>query len=186
MIPYIGEELGDIKYLGLAVFKDSKLIDIIDINDTKPLLYLLADTPKLIELIPNPKNDGNKYSFRVSIDKRKILTDYKNNTVVININLNLDAELRYQYYINKITDEMIKDFENEISTKVTNEIIEIIKTAQRKYKCDIFKFGEKFKAQNYEEYKKINWTEEFLTAKINVNVKTKMINKNLKSADKKE
>lgn len=186
IMPYIGEELGDVKYLGLAVFKDSKFIDVIDIEDTKPLLYVLANNPKVIELIQNPINNENKYSFRVTIDKRKISTAYENDTVVININLNLDAELRYQYYINKITDEMIKDFENEISTKVTNEINGIIKRAQREFKCDIFAFGKKFKSQNYKQYQKINWADEFLTAQINVTVKTKIINKNLKSGEKKE
>lgn len=186
LIPYIGNELNDIKYLGLAVFKNSKLIDIIDIKDTKAILYVVANNSKIIELIPNPINDKNKYSFRVTIDKRKIKTDYKNDTAIINISLNLDAELRYQYYIDPINDDMIKQFENDISKKVTEDIFDIIKRAQKEFTCDIFSFGEIFKSQHLKQYKKINWEDAFQTAIINVDVKTTVVNQNLKSAKVKE
>jgi spore germination protein KC len=186
LIPYIGKELNDIKYIGLCVFKDSKLVDIIDIKDTKPILYLLGNNPKIIEVIPNPLNDENKYSFSVKIDKRTINTSYINNNIVIDVNLDLDAELRYQYYIKKLDDKMLKDLENQLTVKITDSIQEIIVRAQKKFECDIFTFGQIFKSQHLEEYNKINWEYTFLTAAINVNVKTEIINKNLKSADKKE
>ncbi|GMQ63892.1 Ger(x)C family spore germination protein [Vallitalea maricola] len=186
VMPYIGKEFGDIKYLGLAVLKNSKLIDIIDITDTKPILYILAKDPTLIELISNPIDAENKYSFRISIDKRKISTAYKNDTVIINIDLNLDAELRYQYHIQKITNDMIKYLEKEISSKISNDIFNMIRKAQKEFECDIFSFGRYFKAYHYKQFRKMNWEDAFLTAKINVNVNTKIVNKNLKSFEEKE
>lgn len=185
LIPYIGNELDAIKYLGLAVFKDSKLINIIDIKDTKPVLYIMANNSKFIELIPSPKNKENKYSFRVTIDKRTIKTDYKNDNVIINLSYKLDAELRYQYYINTITDDMIKQFEEDITAKVTEDIFKTIKKAQKDYRCDIFGFGEIFKSQNIKQFKKINWEDSFQTAIINIDIKTTIVNQNLKSHDKK-
>jgi spore germination protein KC len=186
LIPYIGNELNDIKYLGLCVFKDSKLVDIINLEDTKAILYVVANNTKFIELIPNSINNKNKYSFRVTIDKRKIKTDYENDTVIINISLNLDAELRYQYYIDPITDDMIKQFEDDISKKVTDEIFDMIKRAQKDFTCDIFSFGEIFKSQHLNQYNKINWEDAFQTAIVNIDVKTTVVNQNLKSAKEKE
>ncbi|MCT4596811.1 MAG: Ger(x)C family spore germination protein [Vallitalea sp.] len=186
LIPYIGNELNDIKYLGLCVFKDSKLVDIINIEDTKAILYVVGNNTKFIELIPNPINNKNKYSFRVTIDKRKIKTDYENDTPIINISLNLDAELRYQYYIDPITDDMIKQFEDDISKKVTDEIFNMIKRAQKDFTCDIFSFGEIFKSQHLNQYNKINWEDAFQTAIVNIDVKTTVVNQNLKSAKEKE
>ncbi len=186
VIPYVGKEFDEIKYLGLGVFKDSILIDIINIKDTKPLIYVLANNPKIIELISDSMDDENNYSFRVTINKRNIVTAYENDTVVININIDLDAELRYQYYINQITQDMIKNFEEELSLKISNDIFDMVKKAQKEFRCDIFKFGKKFKSQHYKLSKEMDWEDAFLTAKINVNVKTKIINKNLKSANKKE
>ncbi|WP_193774395.1 Ger(x)C family spore germination protein [Vallitalea guaymasensis] len=181
VIPYIGIDSNDLKYLGLAVFKESKLIDIIDVQDTEPLLYILADNTKLIELIPDPLDNQNKYSFRVHINKRKISTSLKDDIVNITVNLDLHAELRYQYYKHNISDEMIKQLETELSNKISNEIIDFVKEAQKNYKCDIFNFGKTFKAQHYYQYQKIDWEQAFLSANIYANVKTTIIDKNLNS-----
>jgi spore germination protein KC len=186
LLPYVGVESNDIKYLGLCVMKDSKFIDVISIEDTKPILYLLAKNPKLREVITNPIDSNNKYNFRIKIGNRDITTHYKNDNVIIDINLELEAELSYQYYIKKLDDKMIHALENEISIKIKDSILNIIKKAQKDYTCDIFSFGEIFKSQHVDQYNKINWEDAFLSAVINVNTTTKIINQNLKSAPKEE
>ncbi|GKX28002.1 hypothetical protein SH1V18_04820 [Vallitalea longa] len=184
LMPYIGIESGDIAYLGLAIFKDSKLIDVIDTTDTTPILYILAKNPKLLEVITLPTDNKNKYSFRIHINDRNINTSYIDDTIFIDMDLDLHAELLYQYYKSKITEEKVKQLQNELSYKINTEINEMIKKAQKEFKCDIFGFGQKFRAQNYHQYQKMNWTEDFLTSKINVTVNTTIVNKNLKSDDK--
>ncbi len=42
LLPYVGIQDNDIRYLGLAVMKDSKLIDVIDIRDTKWFTILVS------------------------------------------------------------------------------------------------------------------------------------------------
>jgi spore germination protein KC len=184
VVPYIGEELDDIKYLGLAVCnEESKLIDVINVHDANSVLYLLSKNFRIVELISNEINDKNRYSIRLTLDKRKIKTSYKNNRAVIDINLKLNGELLYQYYIDEISDEMIKQFEQKLSEKATNDINNIINRAQKDFRCDIFRFGKIFKAQHYKQFRKINWQEEFLGAKVNVKVDTTIVNKNLKSSE---
>lgn len=179
LLPYVGIEEEGIHYLGFAVMKDSKLIDIIDINETGGLLYIMADKPQLSEVLDSDKNNENKISFRTQIKKRKINTDYKNETVSINIDLDLSAVLRYQYYIESISDEDIKNSEKMISEKIEKEIVSIIKRAQNDFECDIFRFAKYFRAQNPEIFRDIKWEDEFLKAEIKANVKTKIINMSL-------
>lgn len=176
VIPYIGIVEGSIKYLGLAAMKDSKLVGIIDLMDTDGILYLLAEKPVLSEVINSTKNEKNPYSFRISIKKRKITTDYINDKTSISIDLDLVAELRYQYYIEPISDEEVKRLENMISEKVKEDIISIIKRAQKEFECDIFQFGKQFRAKHHELYRQLDWEEEFIRADVNVNVKTKIVN----------
>jgi len=80
LLPYVGIEQDVLHYLGFAVMKDSKLIDIIDIYDTGGLLYIMADKPQLSEVLDSEKNKENKLSFSTQMKKRKIKTDYKNET----------------------------------------------------------------------------------------------------------
>lgn len=176
LIPYIGIENDSIKYVGMAVMKNSKMIDVIKIKNTSGILYILSENPSLIETTPSIKDEKNIFSFRTMVKKRTIKTDYINEKVVIDINLDLNAELRYQYYISKVSDEDIKKYEKIISQKVRSDIASIIQRSQKEMKCDIFKFAKKFRGEHPKIYEKINWEEEFPEAKINVNVKTKIIN----------
>ena len=89
LLPYVGVEHKSIKYLGLVVMKDSKLVDTIDVYDTVGILYMLADNPRFSEVMPSEKDPKNKLSFRTTIKKRKIKTDYIDGKAVINVSLDL-------------------------------------------------------------------------------------------------
>ncbi|MFD3155469.1 Ger(x)C family spore germination protein [Haloimpatiens sp. FM7330] len=185
VMPYIGKEGKSIKYLGLAVMKDSKLIDVINVGESDGLLYLLAKEPRLVEVVGRDEDNKNLMSFGVKIKKRKIKTNYINGKPVININLDLSTQLRYQYYIESLSDKDIKELEFLISQKVKKDITTLIDKSQKKYKCDIFGFARYFRADNSQNYSKINWQKEYPHAEINVNVNTKIINKNLKDPNAK-
>ena len=117
--------------------------------------------------------------FKTLVKKRKIKADYADEKVTINIDLDLAAQLRYQYYMKPVSDEHIKKLEDTISEKVKNDIEYSIKRAQNEFGCDIFGFDKYFRAKQPEIYEKINWEDAFAKADINVNVKTKIINKSL-------
>lgn len=176
MLPYVGIEEEAIKYLGLAVLKNSKLVNIIDFEDTEGILYLLADNPVLTEVLSFSEDEKNKYSIRTSIKKRKIKTDYKDENPVINIDIDLIAQIQYQYYIEPISDDKIKKLEDMLSKKVKKDIIDIFKKSQKEFECDIFGFARYFRADNPKVYEKIDWEKEYIKADINVNIKTKINN----------
>lgn len=179
VIPHIGIEQDSIKYIGLAVMKDSKLIDVLETKDTTGLLYLLGDNPKLTEIVPGTKNKDNILSFGTKIKDRKIKTKYEDGKIAIDINLDLSGQLKYQYYVESISDEELEKAERIIENKIKNDIETIIEKSQKVYECDIFQFAKIFRADNPKIFKEINWLEEYPKAKLNVNVKIKIINKNL-------
>ncbi|MCT4595966.1 MAG: Ger(x)C family spore germination protein [Anaeromicrobium sp.] len=186
LLPYVGIEKGSIKYLGLAAMKNSKLVGIINIKDTDGIMYVLAEKPRIVQIIDRGDNGKNKISFRTIVNKREIKADYVHNKVKINIDLELKAQLRYQYYMKPISDEYTKKLENIISEKVKNNIESVIKRSQKEFECDIFGFARYFRAKKPEIYKKINWEDGFREADVEVNVKTKITNKTLTDPNAKE
>lgn len=176
LIPYIGIKNDSIKYLGMAVMKNSEIVDIVKIENTSGILYILSENPSLIEAVPSIRDEKNILSFRTKVKKRDIETDYVNEKVIINVNLDLTAELRYQYYMATVSDEDIKKYQKMISQKIKNDIVSIMERSQKEFECDIFRFAKKFRGEHPKVYEKINWEDEFPQAKINVNVKTKIIN----------
>lgn len=183
-IPYIGIENGSIRYLGLGVIKNFKLVDIIKFQDTDGILYLLNEKPVLEEVI-SLKDDKNKYIFKVAVKKRNVTTDYSDQKVIINIDLNLSTSLKYQYKMEPISKQLNKELENKISEKVKKDIVDIINKSQNAYGCDTFEFIKYFRAQNPKIYKKIKWEDKYTSAEVNVNVKTKIINTGLKDSNAK-
>ncbi|WP_392485976.1 Ger(x)C family spore germination protein [Haloimpatiens sp. FM7315] len=186
MLPYVGVEDDSVKYLGIAIMKDSKLIAVVDKNDTAGILYLSGKNPKLMEVITDELGENNSISFKTRIRKKKINTYYENNKVSINIDLELDAELQYLYYIMRITPSESEKLEKLVSNQVERQIFTIVKKTQEDYKCDIFGFAKYFKSQHFKEYKNINWQKEYPNIEINVDVKTKIVNKNLQDLNVKE
>lgn len=179
VLPYVGMQAKDIRYLGLAVMKDSKLIDVIDIKDTDGLLYLLADSPILIEFMPGIKNPNNIISFHSEVEKRKIKAEYIDNTPVINVNLDVTLELHYQYYVEPISKEELKQLEDSLSRKIQLDIQKIVTRSQKEFQCDIFNFVKYFKADCPKAYKTIDWHVAYPNAKVNIKVSTKIINLDL-------
>jgi len=179
VIPYVGMQAKDIRYLGLAVMKDSKLIDVIDIKDTDGLLYLLADSPILVEFMPGIKNPNNIFSFHSEVEKRKIKAEYIDNTPVINVNLDVTLELHYQYYVEPISKEELKQLEDSLSRKIKIDIQNIVTRSQKEFQCDIFNFVKYFKADCPKAYKAIDWHVAYPNAKFNIKVSTEIINLDL-------
>lgn len=186
LLPYMGIEEGSIKYLGLAVMKDSKFIGNIDMKDSYGIIYVLAKKPKVTQVINSNANEKNNISFQTFVKRRKIKTDYIDGKVVIGINLDLKAQLTYQEYIEPISNEYIEILEETISEKVKDEIKSVIKRAQNDFICDFFGFARYFRADNPEIFEKIKWEDAFTKADIKVNVKTKIINKSLSDPNAKK
>ncbi len=121
------------------------------------LLYLLADKPS------TPRNHAwyqefkNIFSFHSKFKKRKIKAEYIDNTPVINVNLELNLELHYQYYVEPISKKEIKQLEDSLNNKIQTDIQTIVTRSQKEFKCDIFNFVKYFRADCPKAYKSIDW-----------------------------
>lgn len=179
ILPYIGIENRFISFLGFAALnEDGKLIDVIDINKSKGIVYLLSNNPNLTEYT-SLKDTSNLVSITTMNFKRKIKTDYSDDKVIINIDLKLKEKLEYSYKETTLTDSDITELENTISDKIEGYITNIISKAQEDYKCDIFGLLKYFRAQNPKAYKTIDWKEKFPKAQVNVNVDVEIVSKGL-------
>ena len=179
VLPYIKKENDTIKYLGLAVMKDSKFIGVINADESIGTLYLTTKNASGIEKIPISQNKSNLASIKTKLNRRKIKTRCENGQIYIDIKLNINSNLLYEYIEEPIADEAIKKLESIIQDMIKQEVSSSIKRSQEEFRCDIFGFARYFKADNPKLYKTINWAEEYPDVQFNVEVKSKIINYNL-------
>lgn len=180
VMPYIGREQNKITYLGLAVMKDSKMIDVIDINKAYVIPLVYGQKIDLMKNITLPKAENSPFSFRLNRKKRKITTEYENEKIIIKVDLKLTAQLQYREYREPIDEASIKALEKAISEMIEKDISEMIKKTQEDYNADIFRFLEIFKSEHPRVFRNIDWRKEYKRAHIQVKVDTRITNQNLR------
>jgi spore germination protein KC len=185
LIPYVGLEENSIKYLGLAAMKDAKLVGIVDEKEARGFLFLVGKKPIYRESIINPDNKSNKVSIETMLKRRKIKTSYTDNRININISLNLDAKLQYEYFIEPISPKAISELEDVIAKELKNEVNNALEKSKGEFQSDVFGFAKYFRADNPSIYKQLKWKDEYPNVNFNVDVKVKVINTNLLNTDMK-
>lgn len=178
-VPYVTRKGDTIEYLGIAAMKDSKLIGLVMREKSDGFIFLLLKTPVIIIPIPHPEDNKVLISVKNSLKKREIKTEYKNNKINIYIDLKVNAKLRYLYELKPISKDGMKKLEASISEKIKKDIEAALELSKNEFKCDVFGFARYFKADNPEEYKRINWQEEYPAVNFHVNIKTTITNTNL-------
>lgn len=186
LLPYIKKDKNTIEYLGLAVIKESKFIGVIKASDSTGTIYLINNKASHNETIPDPQNKENLLSIRTKLKKKKITTSVVDNKINIDVNLDLDSMILYEYARQSISEETVKELETIIANKVKQEVISSIERSQKEFKSDIYGFARYFKGDNHQIYKTINWIEEYPNVSFNVHVKSKITSFNLINTKVKE
>jgi len=179
LLPYVTKDKNVVKFLGFAVMKNSKLAGIIKVAETNGYLFLLSKQPTMVTTFPHPRNEKNLINTKTSLKNRTIKTTYQDHKINVYIDLKLNTQIQYEYSIQPIGKKDIKKIERIISDKVKKNILSALNRSKDEFQCDVFNFARYFKAQNHEEFKNINWKEEYTLANFHVNVEATLINTNL-------
>ncbi len=182
-IPCVEREKDEIKYCGLAAFKESKLIEIIPSKDCSGFLALIGKKYISTITLPDPDKPENTASLKVILKARKISTSYVDNKIIIRADIKADCEFQYEYEAAPINKDKLIKLEEAVAKDLKDKITSAVEHSQKELKCDVCGFGRYFKADNYAAYKKINWKEEYPKAKFEANVIVRMKDSNLIEPD---
>lgn len=179
LIPYIGLEESQLKFLGYGVMKDSKLVGFISDEKANGVVLILSPKTNLIYDVSLPGNEQNKITFIVKLKKKDISMKYVNNIVVMDVDMDITAELEFQYRRQAIDAQLKNKIQKMISKKVQQDIMDIIEKSQKVYECDFLNFYKHFRARYPDIYRKSNWREKYCQAEININISTNIKNASL-------
>ena len=168
--------LRDSENIGLAIFKDGKLIGELDALETQSFSIINGrNIESFMTQIKDP-NDENKYlDFIVFPKERKIKVNIINNTPYIEYNAKFIARIhsidKDSKYLDSNKLEELSDFLNRY---LTNQITNYLYKTSLIYKSDINGFG-KYALSNFltiPEFKKYNWKESYKDSTFKVNIET--------------
>lgn len=167
----------------IAVFKDQKLVTWAEGTTARGINWILGNI-KTAPVNVDWQDKVDVITVLVNRTKSKIKTELKNNQPIIIINLSVEgnvAEVNTKIALSS-EKEIIK-LQDELAKEIEREMYEAIDLA-KKYKTDIFSFGDQFRISHPKYWKRVqnDWNDEiFPNAEIKINVKAFIRQTNLKT-----
>ena len=166
------EEKKVLKFAGVAVFNNDKLVGYLDEMQTKFLSFLNDKIGRSgLVTFKSAENPDKFTSYEIYKNKTKRDLGFKENVPRIDIAVNTSViigEVETEADFSK--PEEIEKFKSLLEKNMEEELIKLVDTAQTKLDCDIFGFGAQIQKQSpkmWNEYKD-SWDETFKKLKINI------------------
>ena len=137
------ESNAGIENIGIAVFKEDKLVG--ELNGTETLCHLIL-TNRLnssVITIPSPFNEGESLSIYITLAKNTDKNlEFINNTPFITCKVYINANIlsidKYSDFSSQENLEIIKDY---LNTYLEQNILSCLYKTSKEFKSDIFDFG---------------------------------------------
>ena len=159
-----------LKFTGLAIFKEDKLIGYLDEYDSKSFNYLNDNIKSTIEIIACP-SDG-VLTTEITQSKTTTKGAMKNGSPTINVSIDIVqnvAEVKCDINLTELTTIDWINRQTELSIK--KNIDESLHVLQEKYNADVLGFGEAIHRADPKEWKKIKKDWHTIYPNVEVNVK---------------
>ncbi|VBB07397.1 spore germination gerac [Lucifera butyrica] len=163
---------GVLKVAGTAVFNKDKLIGYMDEKETRGMQWLKGRVKDASIVIRSP--DKGKITLRVTNASSKIKPILSNHKPVMQVTIKTEGYIRdMEGSLDPMKEpDIIKKLDEIESEAIKQEIDQALYTAQKKFKADIFEFGEIIHREYPEEWKSMepNWNEIFPDLAIEITV----------------
>jgi germination protein, Ger(x)C family len=167
-----------VELAGTAIFKKDKLIGFLDVDQSQLMLFI-KDQIKGGLLLTSPDSDGRNITLEIEESRTKITPVITQNLPAVKIDIKTVCALgENQTAKRHIPTERIKDVEKSAKSGLETSVSNLIKTAQKQYKCDIFGFGNLIYQNDPQlwEQDKPKWDEIFTAMDIAVTADIKINN----------
>jgi spore germination protein KC len=164
-----------LKIDGLAVFKKDKLIGWLNEEQSKVYNYITDNVKSTVGHITCPQ--GGLVTLEVFHSKSEIKGSVQNRIPRIDLELNIEQNVgEVQCKIDLTKAATIQELEQISQQKLQTMLQNTIQTVQKKYKVDIFGFGEAIHRSNPQAWKslKADWDDDFTDLKVHVKVNVKI------------
>lgn len=159
-----------LKFTGLAIFKEDKLLGYLDEYNSKSLNYLNNKIKSTIEIISCPSK--GEFSTEITQSKTKTKGVIIDGKPTINISMNVVQNVaEVNCDIDLTTLKTIDWINNQTEEHIKKNIEQVLNILQENYQADVLGFGEAIHRADPKEWKKIKNDWEKIYPKVEVNVK---------------
>lgn len=165
----------------LAVFKQDKLIGWLTSEESLGTNFVLDKIKSTVIPIPCKKQKNGKQNYismEIMKSKTKNRAEIIDDEPTIHIDISTEASIADVLCDIDITKtQTIYKIEGQLENEIKKKVETAIKNVQKKFKSDIFGFGEVIHREDPKLWKKLekNWDKHFATIPVEVNVKVRIL-----------
>jgi hypothetical protein len=152
---------------GYSIIHEGKYLDFIPVEESKGLVWLLADQPSWIYVVTM---DNVDVTLEVKLKSRKIEPVYADGKMTLNIDFEFEAT---QMYLSK--DIVMDEYkESKIIDLLEIRILQDIEDTIRKSRsnqCEYLQFKEIFRVKYPNILKRVDWLQTYMESEINISTK---------------
>lgn len=173
-----------LQHIHLAVFKKDKLMGWLTSKESLGTNFVLDKIKSTVIPIPceqakdNQKKKPPLISMEIMKSKTKNKAEIIDDEPTIHIKINTEASVAdVPCDIDMTKAKTIYQIENRLEKEIKNTVETTIQNVQKKFKLDIFGFGETIHREDPKLWKKLekNWDKKFPTLPVDVSVKVKIL-----------
>lgn len=158
-------------FTGLTVFSGGMKTGFIPAADINPMVFVKNKSAKAKYTV---EYHNTKASIDVMVTKIKIRPHNDGEQISFDIALEFKAILMYPAENKPITDEDMAIIQATLKAMLEQEFATLFAKSQQVYHHDVFNLFEQFQNTYPEEYKRMNWAEEYEKAALNLSITVKL------------
>jgi spore germination protein KC len=169
LIPRFGltEREKDIEFNGFCVMDGDTYVGQIPIEEGEFTVFIRGDRLSFRYAL---SYQGHDYTLEIQHKKKSPKIHYENGEIRIELRFNCSADILYIGENRQVDNTMLAQVEAALKQQLTEEFIKVIRTSQEMFKLDYFQFCDAFRIRYPDEFKQMNWKEQYPHAKVTVDV----------------
>lgn len=168
-------EKNNLKWSGIAVFRGDRLVGTLNETDAWRLIQIRHEMAGGQILLPLDDDPSRLISLRPdSINTRRHFSE-ENGRITARFEVSGEVDVIETTFETDFSNPgEIRELEDQLNRSLETESRRMIEKLQREYKSDILGIGKKLKAYHPDMWRKINWSDEFPEAGIQIAYKFKL------------
>lgn len=188
-----GKTTKQVKFSGVAAFKDDKLVGFLNKKETQGLNWIIGEVKSRVVTMPSLIEKDKLISIEVIRAKSHIEPKIKGENISFTINVKQEGSLVEQQSMGDITEpkeiiDYLKKVEEKNEELIKKEIEMAVNKTQKKLRSDIFGFGDALNKKYPKKWDEVKdrWDDLFPEVDYEVKVNVKIIRTDFKKGTFKE
>ena len=161
---------------GTAVFQKDVMVGVLNMNETRGLLWL-KDSVRGSTLTIKLEDKEGEISMTPTLGNIHYSPLIKDGTWIMNLHIDMEGDIvQNETHLNLAKEETMNMLKSKFEEALKERVTQAIEKLQKDYQTDVIELGKKFHQKYPKEWHKVkqNWNEKFAEVKVNIDVHAKV------------